>query len=310
MPKLHVHRSTHINASPEKVYETVADYSQWTSWSPWLCTEPDARVDVSSDANSIGSLYCWSGNIVGQGEIEHRKMIPSSLIEDELRFAKPYKSTSRVEFNLAPDGEGTQLTWTMHGSLPWFLFWMKSQMQILIGMDYERGLKMLKEWIETGQVLSKTTVQQVQSIGPLHVLGVRRQCACSEVDESMESAFGTVTEKLNESGLSTEGEKISVYHKFDMKAQTFDHTSGYIMPGPVDAPPSGIDAWNAPSLQALRVDHVGCYGHLGNAWNTAYQHVRFRKLKQGQVPPFEIYKNEPPETPPADLLTEIYLPLA
>ena len=41
-------------------------------------------------------------------------------------------------------------------SAAFFLFWMRRQMELFIGMDYERGLKMLKEWIETGQILSTT----------------------------------------------------------------------------------------------------------------------------------------------------------
>ena len=35
----------------------------------------------------------------------------------------------------------------MRGALPWFLFWMRPAMETFIGMDYERGLKMLKDWL-------------------------------------------------------------------------------------------------------------------------------------------------------------------
>ena len=36
---------------------------------------------------------------------------------------------------------------------------MKPQMETFIGMDYERGLKMLKEWIETDKIESMTRVR-------------------------------------------------------------------------------------------------------------------------------------------------------
>ena len=69
-------------------------------------------------------------------------------------------------------------------------------MEVFIGMDYERGLKMLKEWIETGQVLSKTTIPGVESVGPLRMAGVRKTCPISEVGPSMGAAFAEATQKL------------------------------------------------------------------------------------------------------------------
>ena len=162
MSRYHVQRSIHINASPDKVFEVVSDYGTWTTWSPWLCAEPEAKVTVSEDSSSLGSIYAWKGELVGQGEIEHQRLEPGQLIEDEIRFLAPFKSVSNVSFELAPAGEATKVTWHMRGKLPWFLFWMKGQMEIFIGMDYDRGLKMLKESIETGQVLSNTNVHGVQ----------------------------------------------------------------------------------------------------------------------------------------------------
>ncbi|MEZ6060927.1 MAG: SRPBCC family protein [Planctomycetaceae bacterium] len=65
MPKFHVQRSITIDASPEEVFDRVADFGTWTTWSPWLCAEPDAEVKVSEDSSSEGSVYSWSGQIVG-----------------------------------------------------------------------------------------------------------------------------------------------------------------------------------------------------------------------------------------------------
>ena len=197
MSRYHVQRSIQINADCEKVFETVADYRTWTTWSPWLCAEPDAQVNVTQDSSSVGSVYSWKGEIVGEGEIEHHRLQPGRLIEDEIRFIKPFRSRSQVSFELESAGESTQITWHMHGSLPWFLFWMRSQMEVFIGMDYERGLRMLKEWIETGQILSKTRIRGVEPVGPLQMAGVRKTCSLSEIGPSMEAAFADVTRILS-----------------------------------------------------------------------------------------------------------------
>ena len=309
MPRFHVQRSIDINATPESVFETVADYGTWKTWSPWLCAEPDAEVTVTDDPSSVGSIYSWSGEIVGAGEIEHRQLESPRVIEDELRFTKPFRSQSRVVFKIEPAGEGAKITWHMHGSLPWFLFWMIPQMEIFVGMDYQRGLRMLKELLETGQILSKTTIQGVDSVGPLRMAGVRKTCSVSDVGPSMEAAFSEATQKFQQAGLSTDGEGITVYHKFDLKAQTFDYTSGFLLPDSAGSVPADLTSWSIPHTKVLRTEHIGSCDNLGNAWSAANQYVRYKKLKQSKILTFEIYKNDPHETSPADLRTEIYLPL-
>ena len=309
MPKYHVCRSIQIQESPQKVFETVADFGTWTTWSPWLCAEPEAEVKVTENASSVGSVYSWNGKLVGQGEIEHRKLEPGRLIDEEIRFVKPFKSRSDVAFEMEPVGDGTKLTWHMRGALPWFMFWMKPLMQSFISMDYDRGLKMLKEWIETGQILSKTQIRGVESIGPLRVAGVRRKCRLSEVGPSMQAGCAEAKNKLSENNLPTDGEMISVYHNFNLKSQVFDYTIGFAIPETAISVPSDLSEWSLPAVKALHVDHIGSYDHLGNAWSAANQVARYKKLKQSKVGAFEIYKNDPKETPVVGLLTEIYLPL-
>ena len=309
MPRFHVARSTQINAAPEKVFATVVDFNTWTTWSPWLCAEPDAKVTVSDDPSSVGSTYAWKGEIVGEGVIEHRQLEPGRLIDEEIRFVKPFRSTSQVKFEMKPVGEATEITWHMYGSLPWFLFWMRSNMEFFIGMDYERGLRMLKEWIETGQILSKTTIRGVESVGPLRMAGVQKTCPIGEIGPSMEAAFAEVKEKFEQHNLPADGQMVSVYHDMDMKARTFEYTSGYVIPDSAEPIPGEMSTWSIPSSQALCVEHIGSYEHLGNAWSAAHQYVRYKKLKQSKAGALELYENCPDDTPPAELHTRVVLPL-
>ena len=309
MPRYHVHRSIQIAANPQKVFDTVADFGTWTTWSPWLCVEPDAKVEVTEDASSVGSIYSWKGEIVGQGEIEHRELQPGRLIDEEIRFVKPFKSKSDVAFEMEPAGNGTKLTWHMRGSLPWFMFWMTPQMEVFIGMDYERGLKMLKELIETGRLHSETKIRGVESVGPIRMAGVRRTCALREIGPSMDAAFAEARRKLSQHDLPTDGAAMSVYHNCNLKTQIFDYTSGFVLPDASNSVPAELSSWSLPRTKALCVEHLGSYDHLGNAWSAAYQFARYKKLKQSKAGAFEIYKNDPKVTSPAELRTEIYLPL-
>lgn len=309
MPKFHVQRSTIINDTPENVFAKVADFGTWTKWSPWLCAEPDAEVNVSEDSASVGSVYSWKGEVVGQGEIEHRKLEPGKLIQEEIRFLKPWKSKSDVSFDFEPSGDGTKITWHMNGSMPWFMFWMIPQMEVFIGMDYERGLKMLKEWIETDTILSTVNVRGIESVGPLRMAGVRKTTSIQQIGESMKESFCEAEEAFKKHGLPIEEAGISVYHKFDMKAGTFDYTAGWLLPESAGDVPAEMASWSIPTVKAFRVDHIGSYDNVGNGWSAAHQITRYKKMKQSKVGTFEIYRNDPGDTEPADLQTEIYMPL-
>jgi effector-binding domain-containing protein len=292
------------------VFEVVADYNTWTAWSPWLIAEPAAKVTVTEDASSLGSRYAWHGDITGQGELEHKQLKPAELVEDELRFIKPFKTICRTSFHFNREGSGTRLTWKMDASLPWFLFWMIPMMKTLIGMDYQRGLTMLKDLIETGNIPAKTIVHGPQNVGPIRMAGIASSCRVDDVSHSMEKAFEQAAAEFRKAGLPNEHGMISVYKKFRMKEGIFEYISGFIIPEAATIPANSLlKTWTLPACSAFHVEQKGPYRHLGNGWSVANQICRHKKMKQQRIGTFEIYRNSPITTPESDIKTDIYLPL-
>lgn len=309
MPKFQVKRSTVIDAPIEKVYDTFADFSTWTTWSPWLIAEPDAKVVVSASPSTVGATYEWIGDITGQGRLEHKRLEPHRLIEDDLNFIKPFKSYALDVLRFEPAPGGTRVIWAMDSSLPWFLFWMIPMMKTFIGMDYARGLAMAKEWIETGSISSKSTILGVQKVGPLRMVGIASSSSVDDIGPSMERAFDTAKAEMTKHGLPLNGDMISVYKKFHIKSGFFDYISGYVIPAEIELPGgTGLQSWSLGSCKAFHVQHIGSYKHLGNAWSIANMHIRHKKIKQSRVGTYEIYRTVPP-VPDNELITDIYLPL-
>lgn len=310
MPKFHVTQSISIDAEPTTVFKALADYRTWTIWSPWLISDPDATVTISEEPASVGSTYHWKGTVTGEGELKHRTLQPGQRVEDDLTFLVPFKSIAKTAFILRPEKGGTHVDWTMDSSLPWFLFWMVPMMKRFIGMDYARGLSLLKEWIETGAIQSKTTVHGVEPVQHFQMAGIAASCSIDQVGPSMEQSFAKANAEFKSLGLPSDGAMISVYTKFRIKEGMFDYISGYVVPENAQIPSdSALSRWKLSSQQAFRVQHVGSYRHLGNGWSVANQVARFRKLKQCRTGTYEIYRTIPPETPEAELVTDIYLPL-
>ena len=148
MPAIHIERSIEIEVGREKLYGILTDFKQWPQWSPWLIQEPECSLEYSDD----GLSYAWQGKRIGSGNMRIESK-SDSQIKYALQFIKPWKSSATVYFSLADIGSSsTKVTWSMDSHLPVLMFWMKKMMETFVGMDYERGLSMLKVYSEKGEV--------------------------------------------------------------------------------------------------------------------------------------------------------------
>lgn len=301
MPKFHIERSIEISASSATVRDVIQDYGQWEIWSPWLIMEPDAKLEFQGSAATIGHSYEWTGDMVGAGRMELSAM-EGDTDKMDLTFLKPFKSTAKVAFQtIALSDTQTRVTWHMDSGLPFFMFFMVNTMKAMIGMDYERGLKMLKEYIETDQVSSSIDIAGVVDVPETHYIGASADSNLADISTSMETTFVKVAELAK--GKTIANLAGSIYHSMDIKSQHCKYTAFL--------PVAESDATGSiGSCRALKVTHTGSYQHLGNAWSTANTYQRHNKLKKNkQIAPFELYLNDPATTPAKDLQTEIFLPV-
>ena len=143
-----VSRSTVIERPAEAVFAVVSDFNTWRSWSPWLSQEPECPVEIAGSPGETGHKQSWDGKKIGSGHIELAEIEPNRRLGYELFFLKPWKSHSKAAFTFEPDGQATTVTWSMQGTLPIFMFFMRGKMSRMVGSDYERGLAMLRDVME------------------------------------------------------------------------------------------------------------------------------------------------------------------
>ncbi|MEM1442582.1 MAG: SRPBCC family protein [Verrucomicrobiota bacterium] len=305
MPALNVSKSIHVEVAPEVAYETIRDFRKWPIWSPWLIVESGCRVDFALDGNS----YTWDGEVIGSGSLAIRNEEPSSHLELDLEFLKPWKSHADVRFDFREENGGTEITWSMESSLPFFLIFLKKTMVAAIGMDYERGLKMLKDYLETGSVPSKLDISE-KSVPEIFLAGVTSSCSTNEIGRSMEADLGKLKDWLDSSGVEPSGRPRSIYHKWDVAKQKAHYTIGFPVSDPSIELPDGIEVQTIPALKAFAVTHTGPFRHLGNAWSAGVMHERAKKFQMRRgVHPFEIYETLPGDTPENEEVTVVHFPL-
>ena len=321
MPAYQIRQSLEIHAPVSQVFAAVADFATWAKWSPWLCIDSEATTTVSSPTNEVGSHYRWASEIVGQGSMEHRDLVTDKTIECDLTFLKPFKSKSDVRFDFEERGDRTNVTWTMNDKLPFFLFWMKARIVAYVGMDYERGLAMLKDWVETGEIHSKVECFGLENQSQVRFMGASGHCMMDSIEASMGETFEQVLSAFDKAGVEpcnvkscnvkscnvkSWGEKISIYlPSSDMQNGRVDYVSGITTPESVD----GLEETILPAGDYMHVRHTGSYKHLGNAWYSVYQNVMHQKRKVAKSASFEVYANDPQKTAPEALITDLYLPV-
>ena len=314
MPSYNVQRRVLINADENKVRSVIENFREWPKWSPWLCMEPDAELVYQGEPGQIGHGYQWRGEITGAGGMEITE-ISDRGYDMALNFIKPFKSKASIRLELQPgkdeaDADGVDVTWHMDGNMPFFLFFMIKTMKAMIGADFERGLNMMKEYAETGEVKSSLKIVGVVDVEPCQYIGLPAQCSMKEIGASMKEIMPAAKKLAEDVKLKISGPPGAVYHDIDLVNRHCYYTGfSAIEPGEAGAEIEKIVGEIQP-CRAIKVVHTGSYAHLGNAWSAAMSYQRYNKLKKHKKQdPFERYLCDPDTTDEADRVTEIYVPI-
>jgi predicted transcriptional regulator YdeE/uncharacterized protein YndB with AHSA1/START domain len=302
MPKFTVSKFNLINAPIEKVFQTINDFNTWRSWSPWLVTEPDAEVVVAKG----GKSYTWKGNRTGSGSMEITSESENQSVNIDLNFLKPWKSYAKTNFQLSEIAEGTKVTWNMASSLPFFMFWMKNQMVNMIGNDYTRGLTMLKEIVEEGDLKSSLDFQGVADYKGCKYVGITTTTLMKDMGTNMSADFAKMWEYFGDKMDLITDKPFSIYHKWEMGKGRAQYTVAAPVSAVPENIPDGFVHGEIPSTKVYTIRHVGKYDHLGNAWSALYGLTRSKevKMKRG-IHPFEVYVNDPTTSKPEELITDL-----
>ena len=306
MPKLNINRSITIEAPADKIFKVLNHFETWSPWSPWLIMEPEATVDVRED----GKFYSWQGKRIGEGQMAITNEVENKSIDYDLEFLKPWKSKAKVRFEFAEDGEQTKVTWYMDSALPFFLFWMKKMTTAYISMDYDRGLNMLKDYVENGTVPSKIGFDGDTNFPGYKYVGVKTTCSMEDIGPKMGTDFGKLNKWFSDHGIQPADVPFSMYHKWDMVNKKVEYTSGF----PVKDYPENLSGdfvkGEIPQLKTYSLTHTGPYRHLGNAWSTGYNMHQSKAFKMNKsVAAFETYPSDPAKVAEDDIVTKIYFPI-
>jgi hypothetical protein len=142
-----VERAISIDAPADVVYPLIADFHNWSTWSPFEKMDPAMKRTLSGADSGRGALYAWEGNDrAGVGRMEITDANPPSNVAIQLDFTKPFAAHNAVDFTLVPNGAATNVTWTMHGTNSYVakLMGVFFSMDGMVGRQFDSGLAAMK----------------------------------------------------------------------------------------------------------------------------------------------------------------------
>lgn len=306
--KYHVEKSIIINAPVSAVRRHIEDFTHWDTWSPWTVIEPESAMSVDGPPGQPGHQMRWEGEVTGSGINTLVNNAPHRL-SYQLEFIKPCKSKAETGFTFAIEGDTTRVTWTMDSSMPFFLFFMVSTMKNWIGLDYERGLRMLKEVVEHGKISANTTNNGIVDYEGFSYVGIKRTLPIARVPEIIRKDFERIVNDVVMERKKGAQHWLCIYPEWNMRTMKATCIAA-ISDEDLQHEKLGKDYVKGAisSGKCLEISHDGSYQFLGNAWAMGMMVARAKKMKMRKYP-FEQYWNSPMEVKPEELKTSVYLPV-
>jgi hypothetical protein len=142
-----------INKPKTIVFAYLKLLKNQNKWSVWGSMDPDMRISFTGTDGTEGFISAWESDNknVGKGEQEILKIVDGERLDYEMRFLKPFKSTSWAYITTtALNDNQTKVYWGFSGKMnyPANLMLVFMNMEKMIGNDFEKGLQKLKTILE------------------------------------------------------------------------------------------------------------------------------------------------------------------
>jgi len=312
--KFEVKRTRSIKADPVVVFNDLNDYKNWKDWGPWF--EKDSTLDVQYEENTIGkgASYSWTSEIEGGGRMRTISVNPPDRIDQEIYFETPFgEMRSDVYWTIERTEGGTDLTWGIKGELPFLSRFMASEMEEQMGPMEERGLELFNERIQKKLAYFSIEHQGVVDYSGGFYLYLTTSTKIDEMDLVFQEMMQRLDKYVASNAIRLMGSPFTIYHKFDPENGTAMFSVAYpISERIITEKGSQVLTGFMERGKYFKTVLTGSYQNSAEAWEKAYSEAGnlsgFKLLDAAE--PFEVYVNNMGNTPnPADLVTEIYLPV-
>ncbi len=117
--KVHVERSSVINATQDAVFNEVNDLKKWKGWTPYHQTGSDVKINFGDTTSGENASYTWTSNSnqSDNGSVKIIESTPNRSITALMNFMGQNGILCRFRFD-SSDGT-TQMKWSIEANMGW-----------------------------------------------------------------------------------------------------------------------------------------------------------------------------------------------
>ncbi len=308
-PTFDIQRSITIKAPVQKVFKNISDFKKWEYWSPWQELDTNMVMNITQDGVGVGATMSWESEVenVGIGSMKIASMVEDKSMETELTFFGEQWGVGYFELN--ESGENTEVIWGMKGDLGFFGRWIALGIDEMVGKDYEKGLKKLKEYTESQKDENpEMEIANVNSFDILYVEEATNFFQNKNISAIYAAAYQNIIAEMQKQGLDFAGAPLSITTFFDM--ETGDVKFNPAIPVNSDKGKTAglIKAGKTYEGKVLKATHIGPYDTVDKTYTKMQEYMKANGLEENGYS-WEEYIDDPEKVAPEELRTNIYYPV-
>lgn len=303
-------RSIVIERPASVIFPLLNSYQRFNEWSPWFDLDPKAAYTYSGPQTGVGASMAWKGDDkVGTGKQTITASVPDSSLATDLDFGE--MGIAKAEMKLAAEGAATRVTWTFAtelGSNP-INRYFGLLMDKFVGADYDRGLAKLKKLAETlpNVDLAGADIQIVEvSAKPILYVTASSTQDTAAIAQAYGQAYSQIGPVIAAAGVEQAGAPMGIDNYWDERGYGFDAAIPVSRNDIELAAP--VQSGQSYAGRAVRVRHVGSYAGLEASQKQGAAYIEIYALKAHDRVYTE-FVSDPGNTPEAELISDIYLPI-
>jgi hypothetical protein len=149
----HVLRTVVVNKPKSFVFDYIKLLKNQNKYSVWATMDANMKTEFKGTDGTPGFISAWDSQEknVGKGAQEILTVVDGEKIDYEIRFEKPFESTSTASMSTTTvSDKETKVNWAFTGKMkyPMNLMLLFMNMEKMIGNDLQNGLNNLKGILE------------------------------------------------------------------------------------------------------------------------------------------------------------------
>ena len=288
------------------LYQSVVSFNDRPEWDPWLETEPDATVIITTQPENgfVGSEYHWDGEVIGTGMMRVDSVELGHVIYNSLLFGDSQKP-SLVTWTFTPMADSTQVSWTITAQTAYpierIVFSLMGKGLIA---SFNKGLDNFKVMMDE----RPAQLSYIGSIAKTQMQGfdaavAKGEATMEEMSMVMGQLYGKIMIQVELQKLLMNGAPFTYYDNTEANNETFRFYAGI----PVNLPVKkrgAVEPMNFATRNVLSVMHMGPYEELGLTYQYIINYIAEKNIEvTGEV--IEYYLNDPMDVAPEEIKTKI-----